>query len=52
LIAVVGVLFYGEELDIFLLIGGALMLLGNLVNVQRNVQCQELVVSAPPKAAS
>ncbi len=32
LIAVVGVLFYAEDFDLFLLMGGGLMLLGNLVN--------------------
>ena len=33
LIAVIGVLFYSEDFDITLLIGAAIMLLGNLINV-------------------
>lgn len=35
LIAVVGVLFYAEAFEPVLLVGGALMLFGNLVNVRR-----------------
>ena len=35
MIAIVGVFLYQEQFEIAIILGGALMLLGNLVNLQR-----------------
>jgi len=37
LIAVVGVIFYAEPFDLFILLGGGLMLLGNLISANRKI---------------
>ena len=49
LIALVGMIFYHEPFDVFLILGGALMLLGNLVNARsRKAPTPESAVAQRP----
>ncbi|MCW8908883.1 MAG: DMT family transporter [Sedimenticola sp.] len=48
LIGVVGILFYHEAFDLALILGAALMLVGNLINVQQQRQVHRTVARRDP----